>query len=104
MKTVSDSDFHEVLDNGKPVVVDFWATWCGPCRQVAPILESLVAEYPDIEFVKMDIDSNPVTVNKYEILSVPTIALFMNGEIVKSTVGARPKLTLERELLAALYQ
>jgi thioredoxin 1 len=99
-KAVTDDTFEdEVLKSEKPVVVDYWAEWCGPCRQVAPVLEEIATEYADkIEVVKLNVDENPVTSRRYRILNIPTLGVFKGGEVVKEIVGARPKSALLREL------
>ena len=97
---VTDADFDAlVLKSDKPVVVDFWATWCAPCRQIAPILEEIAADHSDkITIAKLDADHNPVTPAQYRVSSIPTLNLYVNGEVVKSIVGARPKAALLNEL------
>ena len=99
-KKVTDDSFEaDVLKNEKPVVVDYWAEWCGPCRQVSPVLEEIAAERADkIEVVKLNVDENPVTSRRYGILNIPTLSVFKDGEVVKEIVGARPKSALLREL------
>ncbi|MFF2141056.1 thioredoxin [Kitasatospora sp. NPDC058190] len=98
--TVTDATFKsDVLDSEKPVLVDFWATWCGPCRQVAPVLEDIAAEHGDkLTVVKLDVDANQVTAAEYNVISIPTLILFKGGQPVKQITGARPKAALLREL------
>ena len=101
---VTDSNFDElVLNSDKPVLVDFWAEWCGPCRMVAPVVAELSDEYKDKALVvKMDVDSNPGTSVKYGIRNIPTILFFKNGEVVDKQVGAVPKTILASKLDAIL--
>jgi thioredoxin 1 len=99
-KTVTDATFDaEVLGSDKPVLVDFWAEWCGPCKMVAPVLEEIAAENADkITIAKVNIDENPEIARRYQIMSIPTMSVFAQGEVVKSIVGAKPKAALLRDL------
>ncbi|GCD44420.1 thioredoxin [Streptomyces paromomycinus] len=97
--TVTDANFEEVvLKSDKPVLVDFWATWCGPCRQIAPSLEAIAAEHEEIVIAKLNTDENPTITAKYGVMSIPTMNVYQGGEVVKTIVGAKPKAMLEREL------
>jgi len=99
-KAVTDATFEaEVLKSSKPVIVDYWAEWCGPCRQVAPVLEEIANEHGDkIDVVKLNIDENPAISQRYKIMAIPTMSVFKDGEVVKQIVGAKPKAALLREL------
>jgi thioredoxin 1 len=100
---VTDNNFAaEVLEAGQPVLVDFWAPWCGPCRIIAPHLEELDNERDDLTVVKLNVDENPQTAAKYGIMSIPTLILFKNGQVAKQVVGALPKARLQQELEPAL--
>jgi thioredoxin 1 len=101
---VSDDDFDaKVLKSAEPVVVDFWAEWCGPCRMIAPALEELAegALSGKVKIVKLNVDENPKTAAKYNVMSIPTLMVFRNGEMASRQVGAAPKAKLEQWITAA---
>lgn len=98
-----DSFENEVLKSDKPVVVDFWATWCAPCRMIAPVIEEMAKEYDgQAKICKMDVDANPVVASKFGIMSIPSILYFKNGQLVDKVVGAVPKSQLVSKLQGAI--
>jgi len=99
-RDVTDTNFDtEVLGSEKPIMVDFWAEWCGPCRAVSPILDQIATEHSEkIDVVKLNVDDNPETAMKYQITSIPTMKVFRGGEVVKTVIGAKPKPALEADL------
>ena len=100
---VTDTNFQaEVIESDTPVLVDFWAPWCGPCRVVAPVLEEIAAERPELRIVKLNIDENQQTAANFQVLSIPTMILFKGGQPIKTVIGAYPKKRLEQELEPAL--
>ncbi|MBO0848414.1 MAG: thioredoxin [Pseudonocardia sp.] len=98
--TVTDASFRQdVLNSDKTVVVDFWATWCGPCKMVSPVLDEIAGEHPEkITVAKLDIDANPGTARDYQVMSIPTMIVFKDGKAVKQIVGAKPKAALLNDL------
>ena len=96
---VNDGNFQaEVIESETPVLVDFWAPWCGPCRVVAPVLQEIAAEREDLRIVKLNVDDNQVTAARYDVMSIPTLILFKNGEPAHKIIGALPKSRLVQEL------
>lgn len=103
-KAVTDASFEaDVLKSDKPVLVDFWAEWCGPCKKVDPVLEELSTQYGDqVEFVKLNIDENPRTTGEYQVMSIPNLIVFKDGQPVQAVVGAQPKSVLTKLVQSAL--
>ena len=100
---VTDADFQaEVIENEKAVLVDFWAPWCGPCRVIAPSLEEIAGEREDLRIVKLNVDDDQATAARYDVMSIPTLILFKNGEPAHKIIGALPKSRLVQEIEPAL--
>lgn len=104
MRNVTDASFEQdVLKADKPVLVDFWAEWCAPCRRVAPVLQAIADENPGkLEIVKLNVDENPETAMRYQVTSIPAMKLYSGGEVVKTVIGAKPKPAIEADLAAVL--
>ncbi len=100
---INANDFtKEVLNEENIVVVDFWATWCGPCKMIAPIIEELDEEMPNVKFVKIDVDKNPQVAGEYQIVNIPTLKIFKGGKVVNTLVGFKPKDALRADIEACL--
>src|SRR3954453_4435763 len=100
---VTDSNFQaEVIESSDPILVDFWAPWCGPCRMVAPVLEEIANERENLRIAKLNVDENQQTAATYQVISIPTMILFKNGDVAKKVIGAYPKKRVEAELGPAL--
>ena len=103
IKHVTDDSFEaDVVKSDRLVVLDFWAPWCGPCRMMEPVLEELAAEYPAVTVAKLNVDENPTTATRFDVLSIPTLLAFKDGAVVKKLIGAMPKKRLVDELAAWL--
>ena len=102
--TLTDATFDEVVNSSeKPILIDFWAEWCGPCKQIAPILEELAVEQADkFAVAKLDVDTNVATATRFSVMSIPTLLLIKNGEVVARLVGAKPKGALLQEITQSL--
>lgn len=95
---VTDADFDEFVKNNPKVVVDCWAAWCAPCRMLAPTIDEIASEKPDVRFAKLDVDKNRAVPTKYGIMSIPTLLYFKDGKLVDKTLGALPKAAIESRL------
>ena len=95
---VTDADFDEFVKNNPKVVVDCWAAWCAPCRMLAPTIDEIASEKPDVKFAKLDVDKNRAVSTKYGIMSIPTLLYFKDGKLVDKTLGALPKAAIESKL------
>jgi len=100
---ITDTNFEEVINSDQPVLVDFWAEWCGPCKMIAPVVEELATEYDGKAVIgKVDVDSNPEVSAKFGIRSIPTLLVFKNGEVVDKQIGAVPKNVLSQKIEAQI--
>jgi thioredoxin 1 len=98
MNLAYESEFDSIIEGNEYVLVDFWAEWCGPCKMLAPVLESILEEYPNVWVLKINADEFPNLTKKYDISSIPTLLLFREGSIIKYVVGAKPKSFIKRML------